>query len=225
MTLLYLVRHGQTEWSKSGQHTSFTDLDLTEHGVKQATALRERLDPSEFGLVLTSPRMRARKTAELAGFTDYEVTDDLQEWNYGDYEGKTSAQIREDHHGWRLWFNGVSNGETADQVRERLTRVVHRVRASGVDKAICFGHGHASRVLALCWLDFPIIFAAAKAGRASRNQPADGGMPDEDNLEALFEVIMETIPAPTYTEGAPLQAQDWKDEVQKAAEKDRKSVV
>ena len=139
MTLLYLVRHGQTEWSKSGQHTSFTDLDLTEHGVKQATALRERLDPSEFGLVLTSPRMRARKTAELAGFTDYEVTDDLQEWNYGDYEGKTSAQIREDHHGWRLWFNGVPNGETADQVRERLTRVVHRVRASGVDKAICFG--------------------------------------------------------------------------------------
>ena len=161
MTLLYLVRHGQTEWSKSGQHTSFTDLDLTEHGVKQATALRERLDPSEFGLVLTSRRMRARKSAELAGFTDYEVTDDLQEWNYGDYEGKTSAQIREDHHGWRLWFNGVPNGETADQVRERLTRVVHRVRASGVDKAICFGHGHASRVLALCWMDFPLIFGQA----------------------------------------------------------------
>ena len=99
MTLLYLVRHGQTEWSKSGQHTSYTDLDLTEHGVRQATALRDRLDASEFGLVLTSPRTRARRTAELAGFTDYEVSDDLQEWNYGDYEGRTSADIRKDHHG------------------------------------------------------------------------------------------------------------------------------
>ena len=159
MTLLYLVRHGQTEWSKSGQHTSYTDLELTDVGQDQARALRERLDPSEFDLVLSSPRRRARHTAELAGFTDYEVTDDLQEWNYGDYEGRTSADIRENFHpGWRLWFNGVPNGETHDHVRERLTRVVHRVRASGVDKAICFGHGHASRVLALCWLDFPLIF-------------------------------------------------------------------
>lgn len=162
MTLLYLVRHGQTEWSKSGQHTSYTDLDLTEQGEEQARALRTRLDPSEFGLVLASPRLRARRTAELAGFTEPEVTDDLQELNYGDYEGKTSEDIRTNHHpGWRLWFNGVPNGETADQVRERLTRVVHRVRASGVDKAICFGHGHASRVLALCWMDFPLIFGQA----------------------------------------------------------------
>ncbi len=159
MTLLYLVRHGQTEWSKSGQHTSFTDLDLTDVGVQQATGLRERLDPSEFGLVLSSPRLRARKTAALAGFSDPEITDDLAEWNYGDFEGKTSAEIRGQlHPGWRLWFNGCPGGETADQVRARLTRIVHRVRASGVDKAICFGHGHASRVLALCWLDFPLIF-------------------------------------------------------------------
>ena len=89
MTLLYLVRHGQTPWTVSGQHTSYTDLDLTPQGEEQARALRAKLDPSEFGLVLTSPRTRARRTAELAGFTDYEVTDDLQEWNYGDYEGKT----------------------------------------------------------------------------------------------------------------------------------------
>lgn len=162
MTLLYLVRHGQTEWSLSGQHTSYTDLDLTEEGVRQATALRSRLDPAEFGLVLASPRRRAQRTAELAGFTDFEVDQDLAEWNYGEYEGKTSADIRANYHpGWRLWFNGVPGGETADQVRERLTRVVHRVRASGVDKAICFGHGHVSRVLALCWLDFPLIFGQA----------------------------------------------------------------
>ena len=158
MTNLYLVRHGETAWSKSGQHTSFTDLDLTPTGVEQALSLRNRLDPADFGLVLTSPRQRARRTAELAGFTDFQVTDDLAEWNYGDYEGMTSKQIRELHHGWRIWFNGCPNGESADQVRARLTRVVARVRESGAERAICFAHGHALRVLALAWLDFPIIF-------------------------------------------------------------------
>jgi probable phosphoglycerate mutase len=91
MTLLYLVRHGQTEWSRSGQHTSITDLDLTEDGVEQAISLRTRLDPADFGLVLTSPRLRAQRTAELAGFDDYEVDEDLAEWYYGDFEGLTSA--------------------------------------------------------------------------------------------------------------------------------------
>ncbi|WP_040161902.1 histidine phosphatase family protein [Nigerium massiliense] len=159
MTDLYLVRHGETEWSKSGQHTSVTDLELTEHGVEQAKSLRDRLDPAEFGLVLSSPRTRAQQTARYAGFTDFEIDDDLQEWNYGDYEGLTSKTIRKEHHpGWRIWFNGCPNGESAEQVRARLTHVVRRVRESGVDKAICFGHGHSSRVLALSWLDFPIIF-------------------------------------------------------------------
>ena len=159
MTTLYLVRHGQTAWSASGQHTSYTDLDLTDTGVEQARSLRERLDPDAFGLVLSSPRLRARRTAALAGFAEPEITEDLAEWNYGDYEGRTSVEIRRDFHpGWRLWFNGCPNGESAYEVRARLTRVVHRVRASGVDRAICFGHGHASRVLALCWLDFPLIF-------------------------------------------------------------------
>lgn len=158
MTLLYLVRHGQTEWSRTGRHTSVTDLDLTQSGVDQAERLSSRLNPSDFGLVLSSPRLRARRTAELAGFTDYEVDDDLVEWNYGDFEGLTSDQIRERWPGWRIWFNGCPGGETADEVRARLTRVVARVRSSGVERAICFGHGHASRVLALCWLDFPLIF-------------------------------------------------------------------
>ncbi|MDQ7992166.1 MAG: histidine phosphatase family protein [Propionicimonas sp.] len=158
MTLLYLVRHGQTEWSQSGRHTSVTDLDLTPSGVEQAGALRAHLDPADFGLVLSSPRLRARRTAELAGFTDYEVDDDLVEWDYGEFEGLTSVEIRERWPGWRIWFNGCPSGESADQVRARLTRVVARVRGSGAERAICFGHGHASRVLALCWLDFPIIF-------------------------------------------------------------------
>ncbi len=158
MTLLYLVRHGQTEWSQNGRHTSVTDLDLIPAGVEQAQSLRSRLDPDDFGLVLSSPRLRARRTAELAGFGDYEVDDDLAEWHYGEFEGLTSNQIRERWPGWRVWFNGCPGGESADQVRARLTRIVTRVRESGVERAICFGHGHASRVLALCWLDFPIIF-------------------------------------------------------------------
>jgi len=158
VTLLYLVRHGQTEWSQNGRHTSVTDLDLTPFGVEQASALHSQLDPADFGLVLSSPRLRARRTAELAGFTDYEVDEDLVEWDYGDFEGLTSPQIREQWPGWRIWFNGCPGGESADEVRARLTRVVARVRASGVERAICFGHGHASRVLTLCWLDFPIIF-------------------------------------------------------------------
>lgn len=158
VTLLYLVRHGETEWSRSGRHTSVTDLDLTEVGVGQAQALRSRLDRSEFDLVLASPRLRAQRTAQLAGFDDFEVDEDLAEWDYGEYEGLTSAQIRRHHEGWRIWFNGCPGGETAEHVRARLTRVVARVRDSGVDKAICFAHGHALRVLALSWLDFPIIF-------------------------------------------------------------------
>jgi len=158
MTILYLVRHGETEWSRSGRHTSITDLDLTERGVEQATSLRTRLDPADFGLVLASPRLRARRTAALAGFEDVEVEEDLAEWYYGDLEGLTSDQIRDAHPGWRIWFNGCPRGESAHDVRARLTRVVTRVRASGVDQAICFAHGHSLRVLALCWLDFPLIF-------------------------------------------------------------------
>lgn len=158
MTLLYLVRHGQTEWSQNGRHTSVTDLDLIPSGVEQARSLSSRLDPDDFGLVLSSPRLRARRTAELAGFGDHEVDDDLAEWHYGEFEGLTSNQIRERWPGWRVWFNGCPGGESAEQVRARLTRIVTRVRDSGVERAICFGHGHASRVLALCWLDFPIIF-------------------------------------------------------------------
>ncbi len=158
MTVLYLVRHGQTEWSQTGRHTSVTDLDLTPEGEEQARSLRARLDPDDFGLVLSSPRLRARRTAELAGFADYQIDPDLAEWDYGDFEGLTSEEIRQQWPGWRIWFNGCRGGEGSEEVRARLTRVAARVRASGVERAICFGHGHASRVLALCWLDFPIIF-------------------------------------------------------------------
>ena len=152
MTQLYLVRHGQTEWSQAGRHTSVTDVDLTDVGRSQAESLRARLNPEEFGLVLTSPRRRARTTAALAGFAHAEVDDDLAEWFYGDFEGETMDQIHQVIPDWQIWTAPIPGGESGAEVHARLSRVVDRVRRSGVEKAICFGHGHALRVLALCWI-------------------------------------------------------------------------
>jgi broad specificity phosphatase PhoE len=185
MTLLYLVRHGETEWSRDGRHTSVTDLPLTERGRDQALKLFGQLDPASFGLVLTSPRHRARITAELAGFVGPhapEVDEDLVEWAYGDYEGRTSAEIHEQDPGWTIFTAPTPSGESAEQVRARMTKVVERVRGSGVERAIVFSHGHALRALTLCWLGldlavgdrFPLdtstvsILGEAKGGPALR---------------------------------------------------------
>ena len=143
-TSLYLVRHGETEWSLSGQHTSITDLPLTEHGEQQARALHRRLNLQDFQLILSSPRGRARRTAELAGFDgpyEPEVDRDLAEWFYGDDEGRTSKEIWQMHPGWTIWSGDVPGGESTTQVAGRLDRVISRVRESGVERAICFGHG------------------------------------------------------------------------------------
>jgi broad specificity phosphatase PhoE len=159
MTRLFLVRHGETEWSRDGRHTSVTDLPLTDHGREQALQLYGRLDPEAFGLVLSSPRHRALITAELAGFVGPHapaVDDDLVEWFYGDFEGLTSTEIHESTPGWTVFTQTPSGGETAEQVRERLTRVIERVRASGVEQAIVFSHGHALRALTLCWLELDL---------------------------------------------------------------------
>lgn len=156
MTELFLVRHGATVWSKGGQHTSVTDLELLPEGVEQARAAGEKLAGFEFGLVLTSPRTRARATAALAGFPDAEVEPNLAEWAYGDLEGRTSLDIREEFPGWRIWTHPVPGGETRTQVINRLTNVVNRVQSSGVERALVFGHGHSLRVLALCWLGIDI---------------------------------------------------------------------
>jgi len=109
---LFLVRHGETEWSKSGRHTSVTDLPLTPEGERVATGLKERLAGESFDLVLTSPRQRARRTAELAGFPDAEVDDDLVEWDYGDYEGITTAEIRRTVPGWTVWGNEIERANS-----------------------------------------------------------------------------------------------------------------
>lgn len=151
---LWVVRHGETEWSRDGRHTSTTELDLTEEGERVARTLAERLDPADFDLVLSSPRLRARRTAQLAGFEDPEPTEDLAEWAYGDYEGVTTPEIRETVPGWTVWSHPCPGGESAAEVARRLDRVVERARSHD-GRTLVFSHGHASRVLAARWLGLP----------------------------------------------------------------------
>lgn len=154
---LWAVRHGQTEWSLAGRHTGRTDVPLAPAGIAQAEALGAVLARAvpEPALVLTSPLSRAAETCRLAGFGDHaEPTEDLVEWDYGDYEGLTTAQVRETHPGWTLWADGVPGGESAADVGRRADAVVRRVRAEGGD-VVCFAHGHFLRVLAARWVGLP----------------------------------------------------------------------
>lgn len=156
-----LVRHGETEWSSAGRHTSFTDLPLTAHGEEEAKPLAGRLAAVDFALVLTSPRRRARETCELAGLgARVEVDDDLAEWDYGDYEGRTTEEIRQTVPGWTIFTHGAPGGETADQVASRADRVIARACATG-GIVVLFSHGHFLRVLGARWAGFP---AAAGTG-------------------------------------------------------------
>lgn len=156
---LWLVRHGETEWSASGRHTSRTDVDLTADGAAAAHALRGRLAGNRFARVVTSPRRRARRTAALAGFDGAEVLDDLAEWDYGTDEGLTTPQIREEIPGWTVWTHGPRDGETAEQVTARADRVVAAVRA-GAGDVLAFSHGHQCRVLAARWIGQPVALGA-----------------------------------------------------------------
>jgi probable phosphoglycerate mutase len=150
-----LVRHGETEWSASGKHTSRTDVPLTEAGRAGAAKLRERLAGFEFALVLVSPLSRARETAELAGLGDRAVIDeDLREFDYGDYEGRTTAEIREERPGWDVWRDDSPRGETPEQVGERADRAIERALAAGGDVAL-FAHGHLLRIVGARWIGAP----------------------------------------------------------------------
>jgi probable phosphoglycerate mutase len=152
----YLIRHGETEWSRSGRHTGLTDLPLTEAGRRAAKSLVPVLARESFALVLTSPLKRARETCELAGLGDQaRVEPDLVEWNYGTYEGVTSAEIRERVPGWLLFRDGAPGGESPEDVSRRVDRVIGRVRAAPGNVAI-FAHGHVLRSLAARWLGWPI---------------------------------------------------------------------
>jgi probable phosphoglycerate mutase len=158
-----LIRHGETEWSRSGRHTSFTDVPLTARGRDEARPLADRLAGIDFALVLTSPRQRARETCELAGLgARAEVDDDLAEWNYGSYEGRTTEEIRETVPGWTIFTHGAPGGETAEEVAARADRVIARAEAAGGVVAL-FSHGHILRVLGARWANLP---AAAGAGLA-----------------------------------------------------------
>ncbi len=150
---LWLVRHGETEWSLSGQHTGSTDIPLTDHGRAQAKALGALLAGKSFARVLSSPMSRALETCRLAGYGDeVEITDDLLEWDYGDYEGRRTVDIRKERPDWTLFADGVPNGETAAQVATRVDRVIEAAAGAGGNVAL-FAHGHVLRVLTARWLD------------------------------------------------------------------------
>lgn len=152
---LYLVRHGATDWSVSGRHTSTTDLPLLPAGEETAKELAPRLAGIDFAAVLTSPRLRARRTAELAGFPDAVVDEDLAEWDYGAYEGATTAEIRRSDPSWTIWDGATPGGETPDQVAARLDRVVAAARTRAGDTLV-FSHGHCLRALTARWLERPV---------------------------------------------------------------------
>ena len=155
-----LVRHGETEWSLSGQHTSHTDLPLTENGRKRTVPLREALAGRSFALVLCSPLRRARETCELAGFGDRaEIDADLHEWDYGEYEGLTTPQIRETEAGLEPVDRRQPGGESPADVAARADRVIERFHGAGGD-AIAFAHGHILRVLAARWIEMDVSAGA-----------------------------------------------------------------
>lgn len=157
-----LLRHGETLWSATGRHTGRTDVALTERGEAQAEELRERLAGGHFDLVLCSPLARARRTAELAGMTDLVLEPDLMEWDYGEFEGRTTEEIRRQIPGWTVWDGPLPGGENIDQVAERADRVVARVRLLPTGSTVALvAHGHILRVLAARW-----IGAAPQTGRS-----------------------------------------------------------
>jgi len=167
---LWLVRHGETEWTLSRRHTGTTDVPLTEHGREQAAALEPRLQGQSFDLVLSSPLSRAHETARLAGF-EPELSDALVEMRYGEYEGITTAEIRLQRPDWDLWTDGNPGGETVNDVGVRVTAVFERIRSAGAKRVLVFGHGHCLRILAACWLGLP-----AREGRVLVLAPASVGV-------------------------------------------------
>lgn len=154
-----IVRHGATEWSGVGRHTGRTDLPLTDDGRVQAKKLRRVLGSQEFAAVFASPSQRALDTARLAGFGSELIVDaDLLEWDYGDYEGRTSAEVRVVRPGWTLWSDGCPGGETLEQVARRADRVIERIRKVEGD-VLAFAHGHLLRILTARWLEMQAVEA------------------------------------------------------------------
>jgi probable phosphoglycerate mutase len=155
---LYLIRHGETAWSLSGQHTSYSDIPLTEKGEADARHLAQRLGSVRFNQVFTSPRLRARRTCELAGFgSRSKIEPDLAEWNYGDYEGRRTGEIRQTRPGWNIFTDGCPAGESPADIAARVDRLIAQLRSHD-GKVAVFAHGHIGRVLAARWLGEPVGF-------------------------------------------------------------------
>jgi probable phosphoglycerate mutase len=149
---LWLIRHGETEWSLSGAHTSRTDIPLTERGKERATKIRDYLAQRKFSLVLTSPLQRARETCRIAGYADVaQIEENLREWDYGIFEGRTTADIRKDQPDWSIWDSPVPEGEPVEHVAARAQTVIDRALQAGGDVAL-FAHAHILRILAATWL-------------------------------------------------------------------------
>jgi broad specificity phosphatase PhoE len=152
---LWLIRHGETEWSLSGAHTSRTDIPLTDRGRGRAAHMADHLHKQEFSFVLTSPRQRARETCGITGYGDVvQIDSDLSEWDYGEYEGRTTTDIRKEQPGWTIWKNNPREGETLAQVRTRAQSVIDRSTAA-VGQVAIFSHAHFLRILAATWIGLP----------------------------------------------------------------------
>jgi len=158
MQHIWLIRHGETAWSRTGQHTGWTDIPLLPEAESKLTALRPHLAGHSFSLVLSSPLQRAQQTTRLLGFEKFELDDNLKEWNYGDYEGQTKDQIRVKIPHWNLWSDGVPGGETLAQVAARAQNVLRRARAMEGNVAFV-AHGHILRIIAACWTELPPVNA------------------------------------------------------------------
>ncbi|MBA2717044.1 MAG: histidine phosphatase family protein [Propionibacteriales bacterium] len=148
---VWLIRHGETEWSRAGQHTGTSDLPLTKAGEDAARSLRPLLARTSFDLIVSSPLQRARRTAELAGVVDVQIDDDLVEWDYGEYEGLTRVQVREQRPDWTVWTDGAPGGESSQDVSDRVDRLIGKYRKSG--RLLLFAHGHVLRALAARWVE------------------------------------------------------------------------
>ena len=178
--IIYLARHGETAWSLSGQHTGLTDLPLTARGERNASRLRQRLAGLTFAKVFTSPLQRARRTCELAGFGPVaEIDHDLLEWNYGEYEGRRTSEIRAERPNWQLFRDGCPGGESPQQVAARADRAVCRLRAVGGD-VLLFSSGHFLRVLAVRWIGLELTTNARLFMLSTASLSAVGY---EDSLE------------------------------------------
>lgn len=154
MKRIYLIRHGETAWSKSGQHTGNTDLELTENGMRQAEQLKKRLSPLSFDHVFSSPLKRAKKTAEICGYANPSLMDELREWDYGDYEGLTSDEIHQKNPTWNLFKEGAPGGDSLEAIEKRADLVFKKLNDLEGTIAL-FSSGHISRVLGARWIGLP----------------------------------------------------------------------